>query len=77
MIIPTVKIPADNARGYKIVNADDPRANAPAGDEITREGIDKMPKAEVAELLEAHGAPAAGKVADMRARLKTIMFLEG
>ena len=29
-IIPTVKIKADNERGYKIVNADDPRAQKPA-----------------------------------------------
>ena len=27
--IPTVKIKADNKRGYKIVNADDPRAVKP------------------------------------------------
>lgn len=28
MAIPTVKIKADNKRGFKIVNADDPRAKA-------------------------------------------------
>lgn len=30
MAIPTVKIKADNERGYKVVNADDPRAQKPA-----------------------------------------------
>jgi phage replication-related protein YjqB (UPF0714/DUF867 family) len=43
--------------------------------EITRGGIDKMKKAEVAELLDAHGAETDGKLAEMRDRLKAVMFV--
>ena len=41
--------------------------------------IDAMGKAEVRGLLEAHGAeiPQGAKVADMRAALKRVMFMEG
>lgn len=42
----------------------------------TREDIATMKKADIAEWLEAHGADAGGKVADMRKRLTQIMFLE-
>lgn len=75
MQIPTVKIPADNARGFKILNADDPRAT-PSEDRITPETIAKMKKPDVVELLAAHGIEADGKVADLRAQLAQIMFLE-
>jgi hypothetical protein len=36
MDLPTVKIPADNARGFKIVNADDPRATVQPDDKPKR-----------------------------------------
>lgn len=43
----------------------------------TREGIAKMPKSEVIEWLTAHGVEAPdGKVADLRAALTRIMFIE-
>jgi hypothetical protein len=42
---------------------------------ITREGIDKMRKADVVELLDAHGAETDGKLAEMRDRLKAVMFV--
>lgn len=46
------------------------------GDDLTREGIAKMAKAEVLELLEAHGVEGAtGTVAELRAQLIAIMFL--
>lgn len=78
MQIQTVKIPADNRRGYKIVNADDPRAsNAPAA--IGPDDVAKMKRREAVELLEAHGFTDHGKmkVAEVRAMLCKIMFMEG
>jgi hypothetical protein len=36
MEIPTAKIPADNARGFKIVNADDPRVTQQTEDKPKR-----------------------------------------
>lgn len=50
-----------------------------AADDLTREGIAKMAKADVLELLAAHGvtADAGAKVADLRAQLISVMFVEG
>lgn len=45
-------------------------------DDITRESIDTMKKADVRDLLEMHGAPTDGPVAEMRERLKSVMFVE-
>lgn len=48
-----------------------------AGALPTRESIAKMPKAEVIEWLEAHGVEKPqGPVADLRAKLTGIMFVE-
>lgn len=51
----------------------------PAGIPATPEYIDAMGKADVRELIEAHGAevPKGATVADMRDMLKRIMFVEG
>jgi hypothetical protein len=76
MKIQTVKIRADNAKGYKIVNADDSRAVNAIGAVLTRADIAKMPKRDVAELLAAHGVEADGKVAEMRDQLTDIMFVD-
>lgn len=81
MILPTVTIFADNARGRRIINeADfDPDTHElwtdGGGGLPTPDDIDKMKRAEVAEWLEAHGAQATGKIADMRAALKRVMFI--
>ena len=71
-MVATVRIKADNARGYKIVNADDPRAKQP----VTREDIAKMKRGEVVELLEAHGYDGheGKKLPECRAALTEIMF---
>jgi hypothetical protein len=69
----------------KIVNADDPRC----GDGIQEEkkaqevipsksDIAGMKKADVVEWLEAHGVvDPAGSVADLRATLRKMIYLEG
>ena len=44
---------------------------------ITRESIAKMKKGDLVELLEAHGADASGSVEDLRARLVSVMFVDG
>lgn len=87
--IPTVKIPADNARGFKIVNADDPRALAlsgvapasepaedaePAG--VTRTDIARMTKADLVDLAEAHGLDTGGTVAELREALTAAIFVD-
>lgn len=72
----TVKIKANTALGYKIINADDPRAVAPKSP-LTRESIAAMKKAEIVELLEAHGVEKpAGPVAELRKRALSVVFLE-
>lgn len=50
----------------------------PAGVPVMPEDIDAMGKADVRELIEAHGAevPKGATVADMRDTLKRIMFIE-
>lgn len=87
MIVPTVTIRADNAKGRKIINeADfDPAVHklfsedAPEEPSIpTRESIAAMGKAEVREWLEAHGAevPKGRSVAQMRDDLARVMFVD-
>lgn len=49
---------------------------AEAPDSITREDIASMKKADVAELLEAHGIEAGGKVSEMREQLEAVMFVD-
>ena len=82
MQIPTVKIKADTARGYKIVNADDPR-NAPEnlyseGLDLTPDGLGALSKVEIVELLEAHGAEVDKRlgVEKLRDALRKIVFIE-
>lgn len=62
------------AKGLKIVDAR--FAPEPVSDPITPDTIAKMKKAEVIELLEAHGAEADGTVAELRKTLIAIMFVE-
>lgn len=71
MRIPTVKIRADNRAGYKIINADDPRA-------LSRDGIAMAEKDRVIELIEAHGVDPDGRwsVDRLRAQLIAIMFVD-
>nr|WP_309504292.1 hypothetical protein [uncultured Roseovarius sp.] len=67
------------ASGYKIRDA----AYAPSGvvqaaktEEFTPESIDTMKRADVIELLEAHGVEGAtGKIGDLRNWLKRVMFV--
>jgi hypothetical protein len=68
------------AHGYRIVDA----RFAPEDVEIisfdekpdfTPEGIDKMNKKDLSELLEMHGDTDGGKVPEMRERLKRVMFV--
>ena len=76
MRIPTVEIVVSGRR--KIVNANDPRvkkAEAPA-EGISPEDIDRMKRADLVELLKAHGADASGKLPDLRKRLKAVMFVD-
>lgn len=66
------------AQGYRIIDARfAPAAPAPASADFSPEGIDAMGKADVVELIEAHGASADRRkgVAKLRAQLKEIMFL--
>lgn len=64
------------AKGLRIVDARfAPKDASPASD-LTPEGIEKMSKADVVELLEAHGVDApTGKVADLRDQLARVMFM--
>lgn len=72
----TVKIKADTKLGYKIINADDPRAMA-AHEPLTRETIKSMKKAELVDLLQAHGVDKpAGAVAKLRETALSVVFLE-
>lgn len=63
------------AKFYKELGADVTIKADEEPNDFTREAIDKMPKKDVADLLEAHGSEADGKVAEMRAKLKQVMFL--
>lgn len=84
--IPTVRISANNAKGYKIVNADDPRVAAaapfvdPSAPTLTRTDIARMKRGEVIDYMEAHGVSEADcegvKVMDLRKRLAEIMFVD-
>jgi hypothetical protein len=79
MKIPTATIEIEGRR--KIVNADDPRVAEygvdPASEEITPEGIDKMKKADLIDLLKAHGVEEpAGNVAELRDALRAVMFVQ-
>lgn len=86
--IPTVRISANNAKGYKIVNADDPRAAyaafslepRPSAQTLTRTDIARMKRGEVIDYMEAHGVSEADcegvKLLDLRKRLAEIMFLD-
>lgn len=87
MMIPTVRVRRDGPRGWHIINADtfNPALHqlwsedAPAAPVLpSREIIATMGKAEVREWLEAHGAevPKGRTVAEMRADLLALMFLE-
>lgn len=65
------------AQGFKIIDA---RFAPPdeATDEVSRESIAKMKKADVVEMLAAHGVEdAEGSVADLREKLIAVMFLDG
>lgn len=73
MRIPTAEIIVNGRK--KIVNADDPRVTA-GNEPDPRAEIDGMKKADLVEMLEAHGADTSGKVADLRARLKNVMFVD-
>ncbi len=90
MQVPTVRIPAGNARGWKIINADDPRAQEASdaegqelrtegrAQEVTRTDIARMPKADVAELLTMHGIdpdPKA-KASELRDLASRVIFTD-
>lgn len=66
------------AQGVQIIDAIyAPKGEAKPVEHITREDIDKMPRKEVIEHLEAHGVEGAtGKVSDLRNWLKQIMFVD-
>lgn len=66
------------AEGYTILDAIyAPKDDAPEPDQITREDIDSMKRADVIDLLEMHGVEGAtGKLADLRNWLKQVMFVE-
>lgn len=66
------------AEGYTILDAIyAPKDDAPELDQITREDIDSMKRADVIDLLEMHGVEGAtGKLADLRNWLKQVMFVE-
>lgn len=71
-----VRIPANTKKGYKLVSADDPRAQTP----VTREAIAKMKRGDVLEYLEAHGVSEADcegkRLPEIRALLSRVMFME-
>ena len=85
LTIPTIKISQpDNQRGgFAVINADDfdakrhKRFDDEGDGQITREAITSMGKADVRELIEAHGGDVAkgAKVEDMRADLTRIVFM--
>ncbi|MAM60857.1 hypothetical protein [Maritimibacter sp. UBA3975] len=66
------------AKGVQIIDAIyAPKEGAAQVEHITREDIDKMPRKEVVDHLEAHGVEGAtGKVSDLRNWLKQIMFVD-
>lgn len=74
----TITNPAAKS-GLTIINkADfDPKRHklADAPETITRESIAKMKKADVLDLLAAHGVEGDGSLADLRKALTDIMFL--
>lgn len=70
----TVQIEVNGRK--KIVNADDPRAAQKPSGLPSKSDIASMKKADCVEWLEAHGADTSGKIADLRDRLRSIMFVE-
>ena len=69
--------------GYRILDARFAPKDATTSPEtpdaakaITREDIASMKKADVAELLDAHGVEADGKIGEMRERLEAVMFVD-
>lgn len=66
------------AQGYRILDAKfAPKGQSQPTKVPSREDIDKMPKAEVVEWLEAHGVEEAeGKVGDLRAMLIQTLFAD-
>ena len=86
MRLETVTVKRDGMRGLRIINVSDfdPEKHvvfdAPVDDDsgITREVVAKMGKADVRELLEAHGVEVevGAKVDDMRAALSKVMFVD-
>lgn len=83
--LPTVKIAADNRFGFKIINERDfdPEAHTLFGaavdaESFTRESVAAMGKADVRDLLEAHGVdvPKGASVGTMRDMLTRVMFVD-
>jgi len=84
MQIPTAEIVVNGRR--KIVNADDPRVTAHAEEkglpeegrqEVTRSTVARMKKAEVVDLLAAHGVTdTSGSLPALRNRLIAVMFVD-
>jgi hypothetical protein len=80
--LPTVKIKANNDRGWCIINAsafdgevhqrfvDAEPARVPQGPD----DVAGLKKPEVIELLEAHDAPTDGNLPELRERLCAVMF---
>ena len=82
MQIPTVKIKSGD--GYAVINADDfdPKTHTAVEPEpdLTKEGIEKMPRKAVVASLEAHGAteiPEDAKLDDLRKQLIDVAFVGG
>lgn len=80
MKLPTAVIMVGGRR--KIVNANDPRVTGNAvqkeekAETLTRDDIAKMKAVELRDLLASHGADTNGKVADLRSRLISCMFVD-
>ena len=86
--IPTIRIKSDipGCEGGLDINAADfdPKVHVEfteekAPDDLTREGIAKMPKSDVLELLAAHGIEGDSKapVTELRTQLIALMFVDG
>ncbi|WP_212525856.1 hypothetical protein [Actibacterium sp. MT2.3-13A] len=80
--IPTIKVVNEKARGgFMIINESDfdPDVHEPfeAAEPVTREGVAKMKKSDVIELLKAHGVEDTdGNLPDLRERLIGVMFVD-
>lgn len=81
MLIPTVKIKKDSARGWSIINESDfdpdkhELFDAPENDGID---IDAMSKSDVKEVLDAHGVEYDGraKLENLRELAKRVVFVD-